>query len=225
MRVRWQKLVFITTPPHLGKGHGPYNLNFKELFVATLVKISPIDLGKMIFNAGNLFSLLSYHLPLWGRAVHLNKEFTSHRMLFAKFGYTEYHSFFLYLGPWMAPERWYRPEPVGKGWDHSTATTFDQQSSLEPAELKPHEDPVKIGPEYLACRRGPLCMDVVWMRSRKPRFCVIADIHNKDPPPRCSKAVSTEHRPKLVAQPLPTMVTSPYKWNILERTDNRYTNN
>ena len=80
--------------------------------------------------------------------------------------------------------------PSGSGENKNVKNLRQRRLSISKAHLSlrlrrvknPREDPVKKGPEYLACRRRPLRMDVFRVRSRKPKFCVRADKHNKDPP-------------------------------------------
>jgi hypothetical protein len=70
-------------------------------------------------------------------------------------------------------------------------------------------------PHPLVCRKRRLNGAVLRIRPKKPRPpCHDRCDTIKIPP--CSKALSAEHRP-IFCSPSPVMVTSPYKWKILER--------
>jgi hypothetical protein len=72
---------------------------------------------------------------------------------------------------------------------------------------------VRIGPPHpLACRKRRLNPLDETGETEVPCHSRCGTI--KIPP--CSKALSAEHGPKFCS-PSPAMVTSPYKWNILER--------
>jgi hypothetical protein len=79
-------------------------------------------------------------------------------------------------------------------------------SSRDPVRIQVRIDP----PHPLVCRKRRLNGVVFRMRPEKMSRCVTVKM------PPCSKTLSAEHRPKFCS-PSPVMVTSPYKWNILER--------
>jgi hypothetical protein len=67
----------------------------------------------------------------------------------------------------------------------------------------------------LTCRKRRLNGAVLRMRPEKPKSRVTAGVASIKIPP-CSMAMTAKHRPKFYS-PSPAMVTSPNKWNILER--------
>jgi hypothetical protein len=85
--------------------------------------------------------------------------------------------------------------------------------SGSPVRIRDRIDP----PHPLVCRKRRLNGAVLRIRAEKTK----APYHSrygtiKIPP--CSKTLSAEHRPKFCS-PSPVMVTSPYKWKILERDE------
>jgi hypothetical protein len=92
-----------------------------------------------------------------------------------------------------------------------TAANFDLCLALTAFSSAPVRIRVRIDPPHPLVYRKRRLMGRTFGWDRKNRGPVSQQVI-----PPCSKALSAEHRPKFCS-PSPAMVTSTYKWNILER--------